>query len=311
MTSPTVQQSVRFEQRADLASLFSTLLTSDLGVSDLADKLGHENTRYTRELLGMLMGADLAIVFESPDGDLYTAKSWDEDDQAWAAFNDRYPEPAVAPAKSSAPQTPRDATLPDGAPAPAEGKRGKTPTPCLCGCGDLTASNYRPGHDARHAGQIAKRMASEFERDPINMVLLAALPSEKLQEKALKMATRLIDKTRAGKPERKAEMEAAMEVADTMEEAAEEITGMELESAEEAAGQAPDPVAEVQMDAGGNLTAEAPQEEWTYGYIKQGRYSYRARRSPQGATERNSNRAGTGPWSAANAIDVQNFKEDK
>ena len=38
-------------------------------------------------------------------------------------------------------------------------KKVKTPIECRCGCGEMTGGgNYRPGHDARHAGQIVKRV---------------------------------------------------------------------------------------------------------------------------------------------------------
>lgn len=36
-------------------------------------------------------------------------------------------------------------------------KKGKTPKDCKCGCGEQTkGGNYNPGHDARHAGQVAR-----------------------------------------------------------------------------------------------------------------------------------------------------------
>ncbi|WP_018178759.1 hypothetical protein [Jongsikchunia kroppenstedtii] len=45
-----------------------------------------------------------------------------------------------------------------------EGKRkGKrTPQECRCGCGEMTGGgNYRPGHDARHVGQVARAVVAK------------------------------------------------------------------------------------------------------------------------------------------------------
>jgi hypothetical protein len=59
---------------------------------------------------------------------------------------------------------------------------------CRCGCGEATSGRralYRPGHDARHAGQIARAiLADPDQRD----ALLAALPSAALRDKAASLA---------------------------------------------------------------------------------------------------------------------------
>jgi len=59
---------------------------------------------------------------------------------------------------------------------------------CRCGCGEATSGHgalYRPGHDARHASQIAQAiLADPDQRD----VLLAALPTAALRDKAASMA---------------------------------------------------------------------------------------------------------------------------
>lgn len=61
---------------------------------------------------------------------------------------------------------------------------------CRCGCEKTTSGDrtlYRPGHDARHASQIARAiLADPGQRD----VLLGALPSAALREKAASMVTR-------------------------------------------------------------------------------------------------------------------------
>jgi len=60
---------------------------------------------------------------------------------------------------------------------------------CLCGCGEPTDRNYRPGHDARHASQVGRDIAEmghpeseEVER------LLRSLPSDALRAKASRIA---------------------------------------------------------------------------------------------------------------------------
>lgn len=73
---------------------------------------------------------------------------------------------------------------------------------CPCGCKEHVAGSatYRPGHDARHAGQVAKAIAAK----PADAVaLLESLPTRALQVKARDHAVRLIAKTeaKASKPE--------------------------------------------------------------------------------------------------------------
>lgn len=61
---------------------------------------------------------------------------------------------------------------------------------CLCGCGEVVGgkANYRPGHDARHAGQVARRAADDLDNAA---QYLKELPSPALRHKALKQAERL------------------------------------------------------------------------------------------------------------------------
>lgn len=57
---------------------------------------------------------------------------------------------------------------------------------CLCGCGeDVRSKNasYRPGHDARHVGFVARRMVLTRSQEA-----LEELPSEPLRARAVKMA---------------------------------------------------------------------------------------------------------------------------
>jgi hypothetical protein len=59
--------------------------------------------------------------------------------------------------------------------------RTETGGTCYCGCGAQTARNraYRPGHDARHAGQVARAILGTGRQD-----LLDTLPTQALRDKA-------------------------------------------------------------------------------------------------------------------------------
>ena len=70
-------------------------------------------------------------------------------------------------------------------------------TPCLCGCGLGTKANYLPGHDARHAGQVARAV---FQAGQIHEPsAYNSLPSAALRAKARRMAENLADKADAKK----------------------------------------------------------------------------------------------------------------
>lgn len=81
---------------------------------------------------------------------------------------------------------------------------------CLCGCEQVTKRdrNYRPGHDARHAGIIGRKMALN-PGDADN--LLVELPTQALQLKAERVAANEAARAekKANKASRKASREAA------------------------------------------------------------------------------------------------------
>lgn len=61
---------------------------------------------------------------------------------------------------------------------------------CLCGCGGSTGRNYQPGHDARHAAQVGRALASERDLpEPQREEILQRLPSDALRAKALAIAS--------------------------------------------------------------------------------------------------------------------------
>lgn len=64
---------------------------------------------------------------------------------------------------------------------------------CACECGEATQgtkSYYRPGHDARHASQVGRFLATSDDQEA-NSRELARLGSDKLRAKAQAMDTRL------------------------------------------------------------------------------------------------------------------------
>lgn len=83
---------------------------------------------------------------------------------------------------------------------------------CNCGCGEAVQSKkaqYRPGHDARHAGTIGRAMA-ETQDSKARANLLGRLPSEALRvkaqgafEKALEKAERKSANSLVGKGQRR------------------------------------------------------------------------------------------------------------
>lgn len=137
------------------------------------------NSRYGRELLATLMNADLLTNTRVNDGDL-----------VWQCL-DTYD--SVNRATAEATIDGFLATWMDEAPAP----KAKAPTnlaDCKCGCGEQANKDrdYRPGHDARHAGNIGREMAARRATSPDEAVadLLAQLPSAALRAKAEGVATK-------------------------------------------------------------------------------------------------------------------------
>lgn len=64
---------------------------------------------------------------------------------------------------------------------------------CKCDCGEVitTKASYRPGHDARHAGIVARAIADDPKQ---TKALLSTLPSAALQAKATRAAEKLAAK---------------------------------------------------------------------------------------------------------------------
>lgn len=69
-------------------------------------------------------------------------------------------------------------------------------TTCACQCGEQVGPKaiYRPGHDARHAGIVARAIAANPKQ---TKVLLATLPTPALRAKAQRAAERIATKAEA------------------------------------------------------------------------------------------------------------------
>lgn len=169
--------------------VFDAFATDPVSVAD-----GLEiNTRYARELLGVLVNHDLVVVSEVNGHDqvwqtanTYDDSTRDEAERRIDAFLAQY-----QPTNQEVPDMAETATTQENDKA----KTNPADLPyCKCGCGSPVGrkSNYKPGHDARHAGNIARKIA-ETE----NMGLLDGLPSEALKIKARAMAEGLLIKRRA------------------------------------------------------------------------------------------------------------------
>lgn len=136
------------------------------------------NSRYAREILATLVHADL-LTHDAVNGD----------EEVWQVINPGTYDSATRE-QALAVIHQFLGTNPTVNPTPKKATVSKSKTavvnpnlaPCPCGCG-LTANSrkttYRPGHDARHAGQIARAILAGGSAN-----LLEALPTPALKAKA-------------------------------------------------------------------------------------------------------------------------------
>lgn len=193
--------------RADLRDVYMALYDSSIvaDIPELAIATDLER-RYVAELVGVLQrinGGDdtpLAIVNAEVgeagnDGahTLYQAGFCsDQEDRKAAEFRFDFYVPAGQTKAASAPRTPQNATHPD---APTRDANPAGLPACRCGCKEICnrGRNYRPGHDARHAGQIARYIAEKDDEEVWDSAL-SLLPTQALRDKASDMAIRLLKK---------------------------------------------------------------------------------------------------------------------
>lgn len=145
--------------------------------SDLADEFGH-NMRYSREIIAVLMDRKLAKLDTSTDMDFYVPITPDDPSEVRAFGMKRL---NIKEDEVRQPKERKAKAKPDT----------KDYHPCGCGCGENVPpkSNYRPGHDARHAGQVGRAIAESGD-----WTLIDQMPTEALVAKARKIAEGQIDK---------------------------------------------------------------------------------------------------------------------
>lgn len=138
---------------------------------------------------------------------------------------------------------------------------------CNCGCGENVAgkSNYRPGHDARHAGLVARAAVESFDAGQghwDSKEFYGSLPSPELRDKALAQVRRIIAKRAKAEAQGKAK-------GDT----------------------------NISSLRGSRKRDVEPQTGTDSGLVvKVGRWTYPARKLENGTAERNTARDGGGEW---------------
>lgn len=187
---------VKLSTRDDLKSTYMQAFRGfSTDPSEIADII-NGNVRYARELLGTLVAANLLTQTDSPDGDVWQVVdpgTYDShtEQEAESVINE-WLDLNIPAVNHTAPSTKKGtstmSTTPKTKPTNSTGK-------CLCGCGENVAkSNYRPGHDARHAGQVARSIAGSKVTPVQATKALSVLPSSALRLKASAMADRLREK---------------------------------------------------------------------------------------------------------------------
>lgn len=164
---------------------------------DLVDALDNVNLRYARQLLGDLVKHDIVAVTDVND-----------EQDVWQTYPDSHDsiDEAEALARFDTAYNTKEGTtaMSTNTEAPAT-----TPTQCRCGCNEQVPAKsfYRPGHDARHAGQVGRRIAANYATKGYDRrVDLEALPSERLRAKAEGIAEKATERAEA-KLQREAERE--------------------------------------------------------------------------------------------------------
>lgn len=160
----------------------------------MSDALGI-NPRYARELLAVLTTNDLTVI-DQVNGE----------EDVWQTYPDTYDTITRDEAETRIDRflagIPTGGTMPTATPTKPATKTEKVQAQkiefkhCLCGCGENVPpkSNFRPGHDARMAGQIGRKFIADGD---IDNELLQTLPTEPLRDKAMLMFTKHLDKQRA------------------------------------------------------------------------------------------------------------------
>lgn len=152
------------------------------------------NTRFARELLGVLTKRKILVVHNVDGEDLWQVLKPGPQNEVSRDEADLFITDWLGMSGEKEVETP----APVGG-----GKNTRAPKPpaeahdCYCGCGEQITSKafYRPGHDARHAGVIGRKIAANHDVKGFDRRdLLNDLPSPALVEKAERIAETAIAK---------------------------------------------------------------------------------------------------------------------
>jgi hypothetical protein len=183
--------------------------------------------------------------------------------------------------------------------AKATNAKAVTTRRCNCGCGEATSSSktqYKPGHDARHAGSVARDLAAFWINggEGTKHSMLDELPSPKLQAKATAMAKRIVEQVaeKAAKAARKPATKKASTAAD--KKAAAKLDQTEGSKRAEAFIDGMQEAADTKLaeivaaEEAAHAEASKPAEPmWEETYpVKIGRWTYPTRQSSTGTQER-------------------------
>jgi hypothetical protein len=188
--------------RADLRSVYMAAFENfAVNIGDVADLPNVGNYRYARELVGVLTTQGM-LTEQDVNGDdtVYqtTPDTYDTIDTAEAErridefLNRIIPASATTPKKKESKTMTASTTT---APAKTDFRK------CGCGCEANVSgkSMYKPGHDARHAGQVARAafaLHADGNTDEAEATF-ATLPTDALQAKARGMVQGWIEKNNA------------------------------------------------------------------------------------------------------------------
>lgn len=154
-------------------SLLSWHLTTQAAAKFIASKAAHQTATYNERHHG---GSAFTGFILAPVTVTLTGKDKAQDEAPAAVTAEDAPAIVVVRAES-----------------------GTTGNTCRCGCGEAigTKSQYRPGHDARHAGAVARDLAASAAEGYERTTADSDLGSDALRAKAYKMAERLTAKAAA------------------------------------------------------------------------------------------------------------------
>lgn len=176
---------------------------------------------------------------------------------------------------------------------------------CTCGCGLPTSSSktmYRPGHDARHAGMVARAIVEAHISGRTPTLTLADLPTANLVNKADAMSKRLLAKAEALAVKELAKKD--KQPADrkpSKAKKAEDKAIAAVVAQEEATHEEQEAAARAEREA--DIAAADEAEDLSpVGEVKVGRWTYpaKAARTADGEVYvvRNTKRDGSGEWVA-------------